>query len=74
MLTFDVRNTTDTEVIKIVFANATLDYGCSLIKESEGGVALVDCEDDFASCVATKQDAENLIKALQKAIKLGWFD
>jgi hypothetical protein len=28
----------------------------------------------LASAIATKQDAENLIKALQKAIELGWFD
>ena len=74
MSTFDVRNTKDNEVVKITFADKTAGYGCSLVKESEGGVALVDCEDNFASYVATKQDAENLIKALQKAIELGWFN
>ena len=74
MSTFDVRNTTDTEVIKIIFSDITSYCGCSLIKDSEGDVMLADYEDEVASYIATKQDAENLIKALQKAIELGWFD
>lgn len=74
MPVFDVRNTKDNEVTKIAFADKTAGYGCSLVKDSEGDVTLVDYEDDWASNIATKQDAGNLIKALQKAIELGWFD
>lgn len=74
MSTFDVRNTVDNEVTRIQFADPTAGCGCSLVKDSEGDVTLVDYEDDWASNIATKQDAENLIKALQKAIELGWFD
>ena len=74
MAIFDVRNTKDNEVFKITFADGNLGYGCSIAKNSYGDVTLFDCEEDWASAIATKQDAENLIKALQKAIELGWFD
>ena len=74
MSTFDVRNTKDNEVVKITFADSNSGYGCSIAKNSYGDVTLFDCEEDWASSIATKQDAENLIKALQKAIELGWFN
>lgn len=74
MTTFDVRNTTNNEVTKIIFADANAGYGCGLVVDWEGNVTLVDYEEDGASTIATKQDAENLIKALQKTIDLGWFD
>ena len=74
MPTFDVRNTKDNEVAKITFADGNSGYSCSIAKNSYGDVTLFDYEEDWASAIATKQDAENLIKALQKAIELGWFD
>lgn len=74
MSVFDVRKSGDNEVTRIQFADTSAGYGCSLVKDSEGDVTLVDYEDEWASTIATKQDAENLIKALQKAIELGWFN
>ena len=47
----------------------------NIIKDKHGGVSFRDIPlDGEYSLVSDKEQAENLIKALQKAIELGWVN
>lgn len=70
----DIRSDRKDKVNKIVFADESDNY-CNaqyLVKYEE-----VIYMDGIESCnclaVCTEEDAKNLIKALQKAIELGWW-
>jgi hypothetical protein len=68
MATIDIR-ATDEKVDKIVFSSATYEIANSLELDSRV-VILKNDEDDYMNI--QKADVQNLIKALQKAVELGW--
>ena len=72
MSMIDIRQVEDSLINRIQFADAFNSIESDSISKNEGGVFI---ESDEYECMklATKQDAENLIKALQKAIELGWW-
>jgi hypothetical protein len=67
----DIRKEDLTEVVDVIRFNEdgilqnALDH-CVFVTDSEDG-------DRFAVELNTKKDAEHLIKALEKAISLGWW-
>lgn len=72
----DVRDDVDTVVDTIVFADGSDSYinAVRLDKgSSESILRIYDEEDDFV-CITSKEHAENLIKALQKAIEFRWVE
>ena len=72
METIDIRTTND-NVTKIQFATNHGDNAYILTKNNsyDGQVAIKDGNSNLF--IASKEDAENLIKALNKAIELNWF-
>ncbi len=78
MTTFDIRKEGSEEITKIVFADeAERDYDETarvfrLVKDSDGPFILVEDENGTYVVVDTKERTLNLIKALNKAIELGW--
>lgn len=79
MTTFDIREEDNSEITEIVFADPSGKDGFSqanklIIDEYEGKdyIQFLDEESDNAVYINTKEHAENLIKALRKAIELGW--
>ena len=75
MATIDIRNTSEDAIDTITFASASsVSYICGKLVKGGNDVEVQDPEDDYRSLVIeSKEDAENMIKALQKAIELGWF-
>ena len=71
MPTFDVRCDNIEEISDIRFSDDN--WFCSVSKD-DSGVYFADREGDRVTDIDTKQAVENLIKALQKAIELGWFN
>lgn len=75
MAVFDVREDVKEGVIEIVFAEMEVD-GTSVAYKLTGDryseVAIWDKLDEYV-LVKSAQDAQNLIKALNKAIELGWL-
>lgn len=75
---YDIRTEKPQQIENIRFADTSGeddDKACILSKEmSDAGALITDEEADMTLLVACKNDAENLIKALGKAIELGWFD
>lgn len=70
MATFDVRNTEDAVIDTILFADADCQMATRIVRELDN----VNIQSDFSDesiCVAGR-DIPALIKALQKAIELGW--
>ena len=76
MSTIDIRGVDPTKVNAILFSGRTNDSdGCILRKRTFVSIE-TDClreEGDSAVFIDSKEDAENLIKALEKAIELGWW-
>lgn len=73
MVTTDIRHDVRGAIDKIVFADSNDWCYCavSLRKSSDNQILLL--EEDDGDCVGIyKPDVENLIKALQKAVELGW--
>lgn len=70
MASIDVRKDTKTKISKIQFSDSM--YGCAYYLDSNGGHA-VTIQGACAVYIASKEDAQNLIKALEKAIELGWW-
>lgn len=73
MATIDIRN--GANIDKIQFATSAHDYyyGILLERSCNMFVGILDEDGDYCGKIKTKEDAENLIKALQKAIELGWW-
>lgn len=71
---YDVREDKYEEITEIVFANEHNDNGtsqaCSVLKEN----GYVEIHDNLEFVIVdSKEHAKNLIKALEKAISLGWL-
>ena len=81
MATFDVREEDNEEITKIVFAHEEDDDGdfqaCTIVGatfKGSGYICIYDtynCSEESVS-ISSIEHAENLIKALRKAIELGW--
>lgn len=71
MATIDIRKQKESIIDTIMFADETALAATQLVKAT--GYAFLSSEYCKANDIATKQDAQNLIKALQKAIELGWW-
>lgn len=75
MSKFDVRNATQDEINTIIFADTHPTYAIgNRIEKSEDPVVQIVDEQYDTMYIGSKEDALNLIKALNKAIELGWFD
>lgn len=72
MATLDIRDGMDTGIKFIKFSDKENESdGCKLRK---GRFVSIDTElDDNCVFIDTLEDAKNLIKALEKAIELGWW-
>lgn len=71
MTTIDIRKQKEPIVDAIIFADTAAFAATKLVKAR--GYVFLASKYTEASDIATKQDAHNLIKALQKAIELGWW-
>jgi len=67
----DIRETLE-ETTEIIFADP-YGYDINSISVVERGIAFNCCE-GAELYLQSEGDAQNLIKALRKAIELGWFD
>ena len=71
LTTIDIRKDSVETIDKIVFYD-----NCALTLDDD--TVDIKCEQGYTQgsyyCVEFKDEAENLIKALQKALELGWFD
>lgn len=75
MSKFDVRNATQDEINTIIFADTHPTYAiCNRIEKEKGDLVKIVDEQYGTMYIGSKEDALNLIKALNKAIELGWFD
>lgn len=79
MAKIDIRENEDLKITQIQFADPASKhrsgyYGI-ILEQCEGGdfVAIADEDADWCGKIKSKRDAENLIKALQKAIELNWW-
>jgi hypothetical protein len=72
---FDIRNNPAEKITVIRFADNSDDYyvASGILRNSHGGVEVIDIETERDLRVRSKEHAQNLIKALNKAIELGWF-
>lgn len=72
MTTIDIRKDSVEHIDEIVFYE-----NCALTPDN--GTVDIKCKQGYYTqgsfyCVECKEEAEDLIKALQKALELGWFD
>ena len=78
MTTFDIREEDNSEITEIVFAEREdIDgdfqaYTICPAAGCNGFITIYDGEDTESVSVSSVEHAENLIKALRKAIELGW--
>lgn len=75
MSVLDIRKTADEPITNIVFADEGRNYvtATSLMKRSDH-FRIVDEDDDSNLIIESKEQAENLIKAIEKAIELNWVE
>lgn len=77
MAKIDIRSVEYDEVDTIVFADAEnkwLSTAVSIVREGSGIIGVQsDCQDDPSYKILNKEHALHLIKALNKAIELGWL-
>jgi hypothetical protein len=72
MATIDIRDVEDTEINIIKFSDKTNGEDACYLKR--GSFVSIDTElSENCIFIDTETDAKNLIKALEKAIKLGWW-
>lgn len=70
----DIRTNEPEKVTVLRFADDSDYYTASgIICESHGVVSVVDIEEGRDLRIFSEEHAQNLIKALNKAIELGWF-
>ena len=78
MTSIDIRNESSGEITQIVFANSSEnEYNCSaLVKLPKEVYVVSDCTEwtEREMRIMCKEDAINLIKAVERAIQLGWFN
>lgn len=70
MATIDIRKEQDSEIDLIKFSSDNLFQS---ITKGRYGVYFCDSDGDAVGCIDAEEDAKNLIKALEKAIELGWW-
>lgn len=81
MSTIDIRNDKVSNVTEIRFSDDivnTTTVASTLSKDKDGEVLIKDrCFDFYEGlgylCIANKEHATDLIKALEKAVELGWL-
>lgn len=75
MAMIDIRNIEQSEITKIEFADESERYHNAqfLVKGLDGAVEIESLDVEAGITIASEEDAQNLIKALQKAIELGWW-
>ena len=75
MSKFDVRDSIPDEIDVIIFADSHSSYSIAdrLEKHTGKSVISITDEQDDSVYIGSKEDALNLIKALNKAIELDWF-
>lgn len=73
MKTLDIREHDDKPVERIVFSEHGRGDVCVFDKDNLSIKWLVDDEEEEVYSVDSAEEAENLIKALHKALELGWF-
>lgn len=73
MATIDIRDGLEVEIDTIKFSDKENYEDAAFLKK--GSFVSVEAAEsgDWTYCIATETDAQNLIKALQKAIELGWW-
>ena len=73
---FDIRAGQAEEITVIRFADDNDYYhtASGILRNNRGGVEVIDIETERDLRVRSEEHAQNLIKALNKAIALGWFD
>lgn len=75
---FDVREASEEEITEIVFSEYTPEdclsrfHACTIDKNSTGEIFINESSCDYYVTINSKEHALNLIKALNKAIDLGW--
>lgn len=74
MTTIDIRNVCEQQIEEIQFADEGDYYNVQfLIREDENNNVTIKANHAEPLVIESKEDAENLIKALQKAMELGWW-
>jgi hypothetical protein len=72
---YDVREDKYEEITEIVFANEHNDEGTSQAYSVHKESGYVEIHDNLEFVIVdSKEHAQNLIKALEKAISLGWLE
>ena len=71
MSVFDVTKETTQEIEEIQWC---VSEEWNIIKDEHSGISFRDISLEGYSLVSNKEQAENLIKALQKAVELGWVN
>ena len=71
---FDVRFGVDEEITEIVFGDIdpTFYLGTVIKRWGQAKISIFD-DNDAEIGIKDKEHAENLIKALQKAVEIGWL-
>lgn len=75
MSEIDIRNESIAPIDKIVFSDRGLNYIVAThLKKADEYFVIMDEESRDSVIVESREQTENLIKALQKAIELKWVD
>lgn len=76
MSTIDIRNTGESPVNEIIFASDGYNYTVATTLKHGGGdhFYIYDEDESDSVIIESKEQAENLIKALQKAVELNWVE
>ena len=72
MAVFDVRIDVEEEITEIVFEDVSEDAAYKLKRRGFDMVGIIDSHEDVV-IIQSEQHAQNLIKALNKAIEIGWL-
>ena len=72
---FDIRTNQAEEISVLRFADGSDDYhvASGISRVADGGVSVIDLESERTLRIFSEEHAQNLIKAINKAIELGWF-
>lgn len=73
MATIDIRDVTDAEIDVIKFSDVKGNEDVCFLKKNTFVSIETAEENDWNYYIDSKEDAQNLIKALEKAIELGWW-
>ena len=74
MASIDIRVNGEENITKIEFSDSMGVGVNAYFLDACGGNGVTIDDDDTCVNIASKEDAQNLIKALEKAIELGWWN